>query len=174
MTSHGIQLKEAGHGKRDIKKAEQHEKKVSMAGEKIFGDNVPVIMLRAIFQGYNVLDCVVYIDLCEAPPTIELQLARDFLADIERDGRESPEDFAHTKRIIERNKSNGAITFALRSLGVCSDKGETSILLKTAADPNGSWSKYQEHIRATMPKGFHVYFEDEELREEFLKGMTQT
>mmetsp|Transcript_10848 Transcript_10848/g.19720 ORF Transcript_10848/g.19720 Transcript_10848/m.19720 type:complete len:715 (+) Transcript_10848:138-2282(+) len=173
MSKQGDQVKMAGHGKRDIKKAEQHEKNVSMAGAKAFSQNIHTIMLRAIFQECNILDCVVVVDLCQAPPSIELKLVADFLSDLRMN---SAENYSHTKRVVDRNRSNGSITCACHSLGVYGETDAsgipaTAVLLKTfpgVSTPCGSWTAYQEQMEKDMPEDFDVYKVDPQLREEFL------
>jgi len=49
MGLHAEQVKMAGQSKKDIKKAERHEKHISMAGNKVFMNNIHGIMMRAIF-----------------------------------------------------------------------------------------------------------------------------
>ncbi|KAL7552000.1 hypothetical protein ACHAWF_017478 [Thalassiosira exigua] len=55
MATQSEQVKMAGHSKRHVEKAKEHEKNISMAGNKVFIDNLQMIMMRAIFEGRKIL-----------------------------------------------------------------------------------------------------------------------
>jgi len=151
MATSAVMVEQSGGGKKDVKRAQVHEKNVSMTGNKIFNDNFSNIMAQAVLQNYNILDCVVVIDLCKAPPSIEVTVASDFLSKgMYTDDNSS----AHTKRIIERNRENGALTVACISIGVyAGDDDANAILLKTfpgEAAPMGSWTAAQADMERSM------------------------
>merc|ERR1712194_513090 len=101
------QVEMAGKSKGDVKKAKEHEKNVSMAGNKVFFDNRNVIMMRAIFQECSILDCVVLIDFLQTPPAIELKPAAEFLSECKE---RTSGVYSHTKRVVTRNRSEGHLT----------------------------------------------------------------
>ncbi|KAL7539697.1 LOW QUALITY PROTEIN: hypothetical protein ACHAXR_009505 [Thalassiosira sp. AJA248-18] len=165
------QAKEAqmtGCSKRDVKQAKANEKNVSMIGNKTFRKNFRFIMIRAVLEQKDILDCVVKIDLTEAPPSIELQPAAQYLSEYAELDLE--EDYDHASRIVERNRERGAITCACRSLGGWGGSKRKIMLNAFFGDTvmHGSWQAYQNHIQATMPDELEIYKHDKELREQFL------
>lgn len=119
--------------------------------KNFFSDNIGSVIMQASLQGYNLLDCITIIDLCDAPPSIDVKLAFNFLSD---DMREEDDNFAHTKRVIQRNKLNGSLTAACISLGTYeSERAARAILLKTfpgLSAPGGSWTAAQASLRQSM------------------------
>ncbi|KAL7532309.1 hypothetical protein ACHAWF_004088 [Thalassiosira exigua] len=178
MATQSDQVKVAGLSRRHVEKARKHEKSISMAGNSVFLSNRMMIMMRAIFERRDILDCVVCIDFLEAPPSIELQSAAEF---IECSKSNDAENLSHTKEIIKRNQSSGNVTVACHSLGPYGEKDAdgnpaTAVLLKTFpghSAPFGSWEGYQDDMKGSMPEDFRVYFENEELREEFLEEVAE-
>jgi len=168
------QIKIAGHSKKDIKKGGHIEKHLSMAGNKVFTDNMHGIMMRAIFQGCSILDSVVVIDFLQTPPAILVEPAAEFLSCCRGN---SANNYSHTKRVLERNRSSGNVTAACYYLGVhgeTDDMGnpKTAVLLKTypgVGSPLGSWAACQESMERNMPEDFSIYKENEGLREDFLR-----
>lgn len=170
MVVSGIQAAESGGGKQDIKRAQKHEENASMAGNKVFSDHMGSIIAQACLRDYDLLESIIIIDLCDAPPTTTVKLATDFLSN---DMQPSDPNFAHTKRVLDRNKANGALTAACICLDTHSagrgGDGSTAILLKTfpgVACPEGSWTAaqaklknviggdYLTHLRVNYPEEF--------------------
>jgi len=147
MTTTASQLKSEGRSSRDVKKVKEHEANVSILGNKVFYDNVNGILMRAIFQGQSIVECVVVIDLTRAPPEIEVQEGAVFLSDnLER----APHSYDHTRKVFERNRANGAITAACLSLGV-DGIHDMAAMLKTIPHASGSWATVQDEMKSTMP-----------------------
>jgi hypothetical protein len=148
MATSALQAEQSGGGKRDMRGAEQHEKNVSMAGNKVFYENIPRILMQAVLQKYDILDCITVIDLIQAPPSVEVKLASVFLDKDMDTGRDEKE---HTKRILERNRQNKSLTVACISLGTYSaTDAPRAILLKTfpsMAAPHGSWPASQTQLK---------------------------
>ena len=166
MTTSATMVEQSGGDKKDVRRAEMHEENVSMAGNKIFFDNISSVVMQAVLLDYDILDCVVVIDLCQAPPSIEAKLASDFFdsGDIDRD------NFAHTKRICERNRRNGALTVACISLGVNGPDDANAILLKTIPSqmaPMGcSWTESQADMKESIGSMLEEMRSNTELLEE--------
>ena len=174
IATYGVQVMNAGFG-RDVKKAKQHEQNVIIAGSKAFSQNIQTIMLRAILQGYSILDCVVIIRLMKSPPLIEVKFAQDFLSACRKN---SAEEFDQLKRIVSRNQANGAVSCSYQSLGVHDETNpqdilSTASLLKTfpaESAPYGSWTAFQQRMEHYMPARFEVYKHDAALREELFRN----
>jgi len=150
MITSGLQEEERGGSRRAVKSAVEHEKNVSMAGNQIFRGNISSILMQALLQNYNILDCMTIVDLCEAPPTIEVKHASGFLAGEDMRG----EEYDHTKRIMDRNRQNGALTVACITLAAArADDCSNAILIKTfpaLAAPGGSWTAAQAEMKEHM------------------------
>jgi len=149
MTMCADQVGQGGGGKKEIKRAQKHEQNVSMAGNQVFYNNLSSIVMQAVVQNYSILDCVVVIDLCKTPPEINVKIASDFLYN--NGMYTDPENNAHTKRIIDRNRGNGSLTVACISHGEFGNNDEANaVLLKTFPGQvafRGSWPAMQEHMK---------------------------
>jgi hypothetical protein len=102
-----VKHRDAGFSEKDAKRALKAEGNLSMSGNVLFGNNIHKILLQASARGYKILECVVALDFRELKPTIEIMSREEFF-----EGNEgtTPEQIAHSKRIVERNFSNGALT----------------------------------------------------------------
>jgi hypothetical protein len=145
MKSSGLQAAQSGGDRKEVKRAHEHEKNVSVVGTKIFFSNVANILMQALLQKYDILDCAVVIDLCHAPPTVEVKLASVFLSDSMDREHTDPGFLDRTKYLVEQNRQNGSLTVAVKSLG--------AVLLKIISGefaPLGSWSAQQADLRSSM------------------------
>ena len=174
ITAHAQQVQNACNSKTDAKKAEQYEKNASLVGAKAFSKYLCVIMSRATFEKKNILDCVVTIDLCKAPPTVGAKLAKDFLSNARLN---CPEDHDHLKRIIDRNIACGSLNCSCRSVDVDADADDnpaTAVLVKAIpreTAPGGSWSQFQKQLKESVPKDFEIYYKSKDYREDFFEEM---
>jgi len=157
MATSDLQFEQSGGSKSDIKRAHTHEENVSMAGNRVFFDNLSSVIKQAVIQNYDILDCIVMIDLCCAPPSIQLMLSSEFVSN-----EMSPDDenYNHTRRMIGRNRENGALTVACISIGVYDEtNAPRAILFKTVPfqkvePPMGSWTEVQADAKQSL--GFSV------------------
>jgi hypothetical protein len=107
MKMNDVKHRDAGFSEKDAKRALKAEGNLSMSGNVLFGNNIHKILLQASARGYKILECVVALDFRELKPTIEIMSREEFF-----EGNEgtTPEQIAHSKRIVERNFTNGALT----------------------------------------------------------------
>jgi hypothetical protein len=126
---------------------------VSSVGDKILSTHINMILEQALLQKYEILDCVTVINLCKAPPTVEVIHASKFLSDSEADGDQDNYEF--NQRFVERNRQTGSLPVWIHSLRY---SGPGSHLMKTVAGnvaPFGSWSAAQ----AAMKRSKHIEVE---------------
>ena len=171
MVTTASQLKSQGRSSREVKKAKEHDANVSMLGNTVFSENIPGILMRAIFQGQSIVECVVVIDLTRSPPKIEVQKGDDFLSENRERGEVRSHD--HTQRVFERNRANGAITVACFSLGL-DGVYNMSALLKTipgkyAPHKSGSWATCQAEIESTLPAELRSLSQEE--KEDYIENV---
>lgn len=166
MATSDLQVEQRGGSKRDVKRAQSHEANVSMAGNKVFFDNLSSVIMQAVFHDYDILDCIVMIDLCDAPPSIEVMLSSAFLAN---EMSTDDDNYDHTQRIIARNRENGALTVACVSIGLYENianeaNAPRAILLKTfpsMSAPMGSWTAAQENAKQSLGFSLDEMHDDE-------------
>ena len=75
-------------------------------GKIIFGKYLSQILLQASLKGYNILDCVIVVDMCEITPLLKTYKPEEYTKMYNVD----EENTANTMNILARNKSNGALT----------------------------------------------------------------
>jgi hypothetical protein len=73
------QIKSNGGTDEDVRR-ERAVLYIQMTGSDLGRQNSGTILFHAISKGYDILDCIVDIDLCVLPPSIEVMLSADFLA----------------------------------------------------------------------------------------------
>ena len=145
LTNSGLLIEQKGGNRNESKNANLHENIVGAVGGKFFFSYVHSIIMQALLQKYDILDCAVVIDLCDAPPTVEVMLASVFLSDSMV--CEGPDNtFCDTAtHLVEQNRQKGALTVAVRSV-------ETVILKsipKTCAQ-FGSWRIAQAEMKVEL------------------------
>ena len=70
-------LKDAGYNNaKELKEAEAHSKNKRAAFLKLFSENINNVLMQAIFQGWDILDCIVLVDFRSPLPTIQVGLSR--------------------------------------------------------------------------------------------------
>ena len=139
MTTSGRIVEQNGGTYKEAKKANALEKNISAIGNQIFSTQIRSILTQALLQKYDILDCVTVIDLCHAPPTVNVKLASVFFADSFpgslADGYDGRDNYEHTKRVVERNRQNGSLTVAVMALE-SSGPEDVTWLLKTFPEPS--------------------------------------
>mmetsp|Transcript_26678 Transcript_26678/g.48431 ORF Transcript_26678/g.48431 Transcript_26678/m.48431 type:complete len:666 (-) Transcript_26678:378-2375(-) len=110
MKMNDVKHLDAGFSQKEAKRALKSEANLSMSGNVLFSNNIPKILLQASARGFNILECIIALDFRELKPTIEIMSRDEFLEGDEGLDELSPERVAHSKRILERNFSNGALT----------------------------------------------------------------
>jgi hypothetical protein len=108
MRTSDLKHLDAGLSEKEASRARQFEEELSVSGAVLFSNNIPKILLQASARGFNILECIVALDFCALKPKIEIMSREEFLEGLEG----LPEQLAHSKRILERNFSNGALTCA--------------------------------------------------------------
>ena len=106
MRTSDLKHLDAGLSKKEAKRALKLEENLSMSGNVLFSNNIPNILLQASARGVNILECIIALDFRELKPKIEIMSREEFLGGLQGD----PEQLDHSKRILKRNFSNGALT----------------------------------------------------------------
>ena len=134
MTADKIRVEQIVGGQKEAKIVRAHEQNVSAVGVKIFWSHIPNIITQALLQEYDILDCLVAIDLIDAPPTVEVVLAA--LLPSEEVASKYHIDGARTQRLVYQNDS--ALTVLVRALG------KTNLMAVPGRNaPLGSWREVQ-------------------------------
>lgn len=135
---------EQGASKKDVARALKNEKNASAIGSKLFFDNPSKVVMRAIAKKLSILDCVVVIDMCQAPPLLSPMPVADFINKYTK-----PND--HQEQVIKRNQADGSLSLAVVSAAAYNHS--KSIMLKTVpaqATDTGSWQSYQKRLELRM------------------------
>ena len=142
----GQRVQEGDSSRNETKLENVHEQNVSAVANKIFSTHTHIILMQALLQKYDILDCVTVINLYKAPPTLEVKLASDVLPDRETNGSSEI-----GKRCLGQFRENGSLTVVTMALG--SSGHSTAIqplFVKTflgIGAPFGSWTAAQENMR---------------------------
>eukprot|EP00985_Skeletonema_marinoi_P019921 scaffold11601_cov125-Skeletonema_marinoi.AAC.2 len=121
---------------------------IEMRGDEIFKKNSATAVYQAISKGYEILDCIVDIDLRVSPPSIEVMLAEDFLS---LDMNKESEMYAVKKMKVDEARAKKCLPF-----NYMGDEAGMVVLHKepaSAAFPGlvsvfgPSWPKVQETIK---------------------------
>lgn len=164
---------EQGASKKDVKRAEKNEQSISAAGTKLVFDNMNGIFMRAIAKNYNILDCVVIADMCQAPPSLFPMPASDFFAEYRK------MDLEYTKQLVARNRSNGALSVVCISTAAYNQT--KSFLFKTIPSQaivttvlgfeTRSWRSYQIQLEQAMGPMVEVFRRDPDQLESMLNQL---
>jgi hypothetical protein len=116
-----------------------HQQKIQAIERNIFFGHITNIMTQALLQKYAIMDCLIVINVVEAPPTVE-KLASVFLS--EHVTAKYRSDGPSIKRMLEQNRQSEALTVLISAL-------ETSALLTVPGNssPLGSWREAQAVVR---------------------------
>ena len=140
-----------GDRKKDIEKAYELESNIIVACNKLVLENNSRILELATHQKFDILDCIVLVELCHQLPFVKVKLATDSMlkeVDIERER-------------FDLNKSNGALQCVYKSYVFNGEAGSRSSshewpitnLVQTFPDslgPHGSWKKAQAEVEVTQ------------------------
>ena len=157
-----------GLNRKDVKDKARLEQNVRLAGERIFNTCLPNIMLQATVQSCNIVDCVVKIDLVTTPTSIRVTPITQWLpkhaASTEKDMHD------RTKRLLGRNKSNGAITCFFRM-------NNKKMLAATISPRTGElWNTVQKEIptKKKLPADWQLIAKtDPEWKEALLRELSE-
>ena len=145
MKTYGLRTVQQGGDRKDAKRAQEHEKNVLAAGIKIFSSHIHRILMQAILQKYDILDCVDVIDLGRSPPTVEVMLASVFLSDRMHGSTSDSGLLDRSKQIIEQNSQDGSLTLAIFFAGEIFLK-----LIPARGDGKVSWRGMQASLEETL------------------------
>jgi hypothetical protein len=140
MRTCDLRVEQRGGTQREAKMALAHEQKVEAVGHMIFSSHIPNILTQALLLKYDIVDCLIVINLIDAPQTVDVKLASVFLS--ENVTCTYYKDSAPVKRFIEQNRKAEALTvlvLALEKTVVTSFQGKNS--------PCGSWRQTQAVVR---------------------------
>jgi hypothetical protein len=140
-----------GDRKKDIEKAYELESNIIVACNKLVLENNSRILELATHQKFDILDCIVLVELCHQLPFVKVKLATDSMlkeVDIERER-------------FDLNKSHGALQCVYKSYVFNGEAGPRSSchewpitnLVQTFPDslgPHGSWKKAQAEVEVTQ------------------------
>ena len=136
MTADKIRVEQKGGGQKEAKIERALEQNVNAVGDKIFWSHITNIFTQALLQKYDILDCLVAIDLVAAPPTVEVILA-SLLPSDDVAGKYHI-DGARTQRLVYQNRHESALTVLVRAFGKA-----TLMAVPGMNAPLGSWREAQ-------------------------------
>jgi hypothetical protein len=146
-----LRVEQRNCNRKEAKMAEEHEENVRGAADKIFFSHLDSILMQALLQKYDILDCVTVMNLWEAPSTVEVKLASEFISEHSAHGDPFFEDI---KAVIEHGRQNDYLIVVVISLWPSSSGGMTRarILSKVPGlcTSSGSWSAAQKDKKITM------------------------
>ena len=125
---------------KETKVALANEQKVQAVGEKIFDSHITTILTQALLQQNDILDCLIVINLIEAPPTVEVKLASVLLSEVF--SAKNHIAGAFSQRLVEQNRQIEALTVLVMAL----DK-TVSMTVPGEYSPFGSWREAQAVAR---------------------------
>jgi hypothetical protein len=140
MLTCDLRVEQRGGTQREAKMALAHEQKVEAVGWKIFASHIHNILTQALLLKYDILDCLIVINLIDAPQTVEVKLASVVLS--ENVTGKYFFDGAPAKRLVEQNRQIEALTvlvWAFEKSVVTTIQGKNS--------PFGSWRETQAMLR---------------------------
>lgn len=106
MKTMDVQGLEAGKSEKQARRAGKAETNLSIAGNQLFTNNIPKIMLQCSLRNVRVIDIIVWLDFTAIPPKIGIMEPEEFFEGIDEQARR------HNSGIFERNRRNGSITAA--------------------------------------------------------------
>jgi hypothetical protein len=171
MMAHGVKAQSRGASKKEIKSVKRLEENVCRAGEKLFKERGSDIFLQAALRGYDIADCVTTLNFCKTPPTIETQLATEYL-EWGKKHSDQLDEYEHAKRNIENDRRAGALSLVFLAHPVDPSIPIISMHKSVRAPPNSpSWSELQrETVRDLGPSLDKIRSNPEE-RDQFLKQL---
>jgi len=144
-----------GDRKKDIEKAYELEGNIIVACNKLVLENITRILVQAKHQKFDILDCIVLVELNHQLPFVKVKLASDSVlkeVDIERER-------------FDLNRSNGNLTCVYKSYVFngeaegwrhsCHDWTVTHLVQTFPASvaSHGSWKKAQDEVQDTVFTG---------------------
>jgi len=144
-----------GDRKKDIEKAYELEGNIIVACNKLVLENITRILVQAKHQKFDILDCIVLVELNHQLPFVKVKLATDSVlkeVDIELER-------------FDCNRSNGNLTCVYKSYVFngeaegsrhsCHDWAITQLVQTFPASvaSHGSWKKAQDEVQDTVSTG---------------------
>lgn len=141
-----------GDKKKDIEKAYELEGNVIVACNKLVRENITRILAQAKHQKFDILDCLVLIELNHQLPFVKVKIATDSIL----------KEFDIDRERFDCNRSNGNLTCVYKSYVFngeaegwrhsCHDWTITNLLQTFPASlgPNDSWEKAQAEVQDTV------------------------
>ena len=121
---------------------------IQMRGDEIYKKNSATVVFQAISNGYEILDCIVEVDLRVSPPSIEVMLSEDFLS---LELRKESKMYAVKKMKVDEAREKKCLPF-----NYIGDEAGMVVLHKQPACPafpgcvsslGPSWPKAQETMK---------------------------
>jgi len=148
-------LKNAGcNNAKELKEAEAHSKNKRAAFMKLFSENINNVLMQAILQGWDILDCIVLVDFRSPLPTIQVVLSRM----LELVGYE-PDQLHYSYQTLEKNRSKGKLTCIYISYAPYDSRAfgppeESYYSVNTVSIPPceqfGRWAEAQAKLKCDM------------------------
>lgn len=161
MRTMEVRAEKQGASRREVKNAKKEEENLSQRGTALFFEQRENIILLASLSGLSITECVIELNFCDTPPTIDVMSQAEFLKLSQE--ASNPAQFLHTKGIVERNCRDGALTLTCPNFD---RDGACQALLKTvpvtaagglrasenhAARMFSSWAEVQHSLEETCP-----------------------
>ena len=151
MLDSGLQVLQRGGSRKEAKMARANDHNVRAVASKLVLTHICRIMTQAVLQKYDIFDCVTVINLCQAPPTLQVRLASALYGDFSVAGDECYDDM---KRCFERIWADGSLALLIGTFRPCSliDSIQSFYMesIPKFHAPSGSWSVYQADMRKKL------------------------
>ena len=140
---------------KDKSTMEAQLKKLNVLAGEIFERNTGLLLSWSVVNDINILDCVVTIDFCEAPPSFSVKEASDFLLTNNCGMRSGEPLYEVAKKDIERNRAASSITAVIIAFPAGGAGRNGSLVAYQLGFPGnhlviGSWKAAQDGMRNDM------------------------
>ena len=135
MITSGLLVEQRGGTRKEAKTENVFEENIRVIGSQIFHSHIRSILTQALLQKYDILDCVTVINLCQAPPTVNVKLRSVVFSVLFPGSMANHDSCEATKRIVEQNRQTGVWTvviMAFRSAG----PDDVMWVMKSFLDPS--------------------------------------
>lgn len=154
----GVEVKRVGFtgSKKDHRKMDKQADNIIRAAGEIFMDRTGLLLQWSVVNNVNVLDVVVEINFCKAPPSFEMAKSSDYLRD-----KEGTNLHGMIKKAITENRAEGSVTGLFITVPAAgSEDGSLALMTHGFLGENlicGSWEVAQrQHRQAMLQQGWHA------------------
>lgn len=137
------------------RKVEVQAENVTRASNEMFMDHTGWFLRFCIVNNVDALDCVVVMNFCAAPPTVDFQKASTFLQNNACGMRPGQRGHKSAKEAIAKHRANGAVTgiSLMKPLGGATYDSSLAAIIKDFPGRSlrlGSWEASQKAMKERM------------------------